>query len=318
MHAESTGAPRAPDAAPEPPYRGRFAPSPTGPLHFGSLVAALGSYLDARAHGGEWLLRIEDVDAPRTMPGAEAAILKTLDALGFVWDGPVLRQSERLDIYHGALMRLQADGLVYPCACSRSAIAARASRPSVDGGLLYPGTCRDGLPPGAAARAWRLRVPDRTFSFVDRVQGAYSQNLAQEVGDFVLLRADGQYAYQLAVVVDDAAQGITAVVRGVDLLDSTPRQMWLQECLGVPTPRYAHLPVAVNAAGEKLSKQTCAPPVDAAQGSRLLAEVIGFLGLAVPDELRGATLADFWGWAVPAWSMARVAKVRAIHLPGRT
>ena len=302
--------------APSAPYRGRFAPSPTGPLHFGSLVAALGSYLDARAQGGEWLLRIEDVDAPRTVPGAEASILNTLEALGFTWDGPVVRQSERLDVYHGALVRLQAEGLVYPCACTRSEIAARTSEASVDGGLLYPGTCRAGLPAGVAARAWRLRVPDREFAFVDRVQGAHRQNLEREVGDFVLLRADGQYAYQLAVVVDDALQGVNAVVRGVDLLDSTPRQMWLQECLGVPTPTYAHLPVAVNAAGEKLSKQTRAPAVDPRQGSRVLAEVMRFLGFDVPAGLRQAPLPEFWVWAQAAWLMADVPKVRAIHLPG--
>lgn len=302
--------------APSAPYRGRFAPSPTGPLHFGSLVAALGSYLDARAQGGEWLLRIEDVDAPRTVPGAEASILNTLEALGFTWDGPVVRQSERLDVYHGALVRLQAEGLVYPCACTRSEIAARTSEASVDGGLLYPGTCRAGLPAGVAARAWRLRVPDREFAFVDRVQGAHRQNLEREVGDFVLLRADGQYAYQLAVVVDDALQGVNAVVRGVDLLDSTPRQMWLQECLGVPTPTYAHLPVAVNAVGEKLSKQTRAPAVDPRQGSRVLAEVMRFLGFDVPAGLRQAPLPEFWVWAQAAWSMANVLKVRAIHLPG--
>ncbi len=297
-------------------YRGRFAPSPTGALHFGSLVAAVGSYLDARAQGGEWLLRIEDVDAPRTVPGAELAILATLDALGFEWDGAVVRQSERLDLYHGVLMRLQAEGQVYPCACSRSAIAARSTQHSVDGGLLYSGSCRNGLPPGAAARAWRLRVPDRIVEFVDRVQGGYAQNLERQVGDFVLLRADGQYAYQLAVVVDDAEQGVNAVVRGVDLLDSTARQMWLQACLGVPHPSYAHLPVAVNAAGEKLSKQTRALAIDAKQGSALLAEVMAFLGFAVPAELTHAALPDFWAWAKSVWSMQEVRRVRAIHWPG--
>ena len=294
----------------------RFAPSPTGPLHFGSLVAALGSYLDARAQGGEWLLRIEDVDAPRTVPGAEASILNTLEALGFTWDGPVVRQSERLDVYHGALVRLQAEGLVYPCACTRSEIAARTSEASVDGGLLYPGTCRAGLPAGVAARAWRLRVPDREFAFVDRVQGAHRQNLEREVGDFVLLRADGQYAYQLAVVVDDALQGVNAVVRGVDLLDSTPRQMWLQECLGVPTPTYAHLPVAVNAVGEKLSKQTRAAAVDSAQGSKVLAVALELLGHPVPAELRGVPLNEFWDWAIASWSMACVPAVRSLPQPG--
>ncbi len=296
-------------------YRGRFAPSPTGPLHFGSLVAAVGSYLDARAHGGEWLVRIEDVDGPRTVPGAADGILRTLEGFGFEWDGEVVIQSRRVDRYHAALVGLQLDGHVYPCACSRSEIAAATQRPSVDGGLLYPGTCRQGLPEGRAARAWRLRVPDRKFNFVDRVQGAHCQNLEREVGDFVLLRADGQYAYQLAVVVDDAAQGVNSVVRGVDLLDSTARQIWLQQCLGVPTPTYAHLPVVVNGSGEKLSKQTRAAAVDAAAGSTLLAQTLGFLGHAVPDELRMAPVAEFWSWAIASWSMARVPAVRAIF-PG--
>lgn len=297
------------------PYRGRFAPSPTGPLHFGSLVAALGSYLDARAHGGQWLLRIEDVDAQRAVPGAADAILRTLAGLGFEWDGAVAVQSRRLDLYHAALVRLQLDGEVYPCACSRSAIALASSRRSVDGGLVYPGTCRAGLAGGQAARAWRLRVPDRELGFVDRVQGEARQNLGREVGDFVLLRADGQYAYQLAVVVDDAAQGVNAVVRGVDLLDSTLRQIWLQQRLELPTPSYAHLPVVVNAAGEKLSKQTRAAAVNAADGSALLARASDFLGHPPPNDLRRAPLAEFWRWAIAAWSIARVPAVRAVF-PG--
>ena len=296
-------------------HRGRFAPSPTGPLHFGSLVAAVGSYLDARAHGGEWLVRIEDVDGPRTVPGAADAILRTLDGFGFEWDGEVLVQSRRLDVYHAALVRLQLDGHVYPCACSRSEIAAATTHLSVDGGLLYPGFCRAGLPEGRAARAWRLRVPDREFVFLDRVQGEHRQNLEREVGDFVLLRADGQYAYQLAVVVDDAAQGVNSVVRGVDLLDSTARQIWLQQCLGVPMPTYAHLPVVVNESGEKLSKQTRAAAIDVAAGSTLLAQALGFLGHTAPVELRTAPVAEFWSWAIAAWSMAQVPAVRAIF-PG--
>lgn len=296
-------------------YRGRFAPSPTGPLHFGSLVAAVGSYLDARAHGGEWLVRIEDVDGPRTVPGAADRILRTLEGFGFEWDGEVLVQSRRLDLYHSALVQLQLDGCVYPCACSRSEIAAVTHQVSVDGGLLYPGTCRNGLPEGRAARAWRLRVPDREFRFVDRVQGETRQNLEREVGDFVLLRADGQYAYQLAVVFDDAAQGVNSVVRGVDLLDSTARQMWLQECLGQPTPSYAHLPVAVNAAGEKLSKQTLAPAVNPDAGTSLLVSVLRFLGHSVPNEMARASLRDFWAWAIASWSVERVPSVRAIF-PG--
>ena len=293
-----------------PRYRGRFAPSPTGPLHFGSLVAAVGSYLDARAQGGEWLVRIEDVDAPRTVPGAADAILRVLEGFGFEWDGEVWWQSRRLDVYQDVLSSLQADGRAYPCACSRSEIAALTTQRSVDGGLRYPGTCRAGLGEGRPVRAWRLQVPDREFMFVDRVQGESRQNLARDVGDFVLLRADGQYAYQLAVVVDDAAQGVNAIVRGADLIDSTARQVWLQQCLGLPTPSYAHLPVAVDAAGEKLSKQTCAPAVDAAQGSRLLCSVCAFLGHPPPVELYGAPLREFWIWAISAWSMAQVPKVR--------
>ena len=298
-----------------PRYRGRFAPSPSGPLHFGSLVAALGSYLDARAQGGEWLLRIEDVDMPRTVPGAADGILRTLEGLGFEWDGEVLVQSRRLDAYHAALVRLQVNGDVYPCACSRSEIAAVTTRRSIDGGLCYPGTCREGLGEGRSARAWRLRVPDREWVWSDRIQGEVRQNLQRDVGDFVLLRADGQYAYQLAVVVDDAAQGVNAVVRGVDLLDSTVRQMWLQQCLGVPTPSYAHLPVVVNARGEKLSKQTLAPAVDPADACVVLAAACEFLGHPLPAELHGAPLADFWRWAIAHWSIAQVPAVRGIF-PG--
>ena len=296
-------------------YRGRFAPSPTGPLHFGSLVAAVGSYLDARSQNGEWLVRIEDVDAPRTVPGAADGILRTLETFGFEWDGEVLVQSRRHDFYHAALVRLQLAGDVYPCACSRSEIAGLSSVTSIDGGLLYPGICRNGLAEGKAARAWRLRVPDREIQFQDRIQGLSRQNLEREVGDFVLLRADGQYAYQLAVVVDDALQGINAVVRGVDLLDSTARQMWLQQKLGLPTPSYAHLPVVVNAAGEKLSKQTKAAAADPAQGSALLASALSFLGHDVPPDLRQAPVADFWCWAISAWSIAKVPAVRGIF-PG--
>ena len=304
-----------PAAVPEAPYRGRFAPSPTGPLHFGSLIAAVGSYLDARARGGQWLLRIEDVDAPRTMPGAADAIRRTLEGFAFEWDGEVVVQSKRLDRYHAALVRLQLDGDVYPCACSRSEIAGASSVRSVDGGLLYPGTCRTGLAEGQAARAWRFRLPDQELRFVDRVQGEVRQNPLREVGDCVLLRADGQYAYQLAVVVDDAAQGVNAVVRGVDLLDSTVRQIWLQQRLGLPTPSYAHLPVVVNAAGEKLSKQTQAPAVDTADGSAPVIRALRFLGQNPPAALRGAPLCAVWRWAVEHWSMTRVPALRAVF-PG--
>ncbi|MBN9424404.1 MAG: tRNA glutamyl-Q(34) synthetase GluQRS [Candidatus Accumulibacter sp. 66-26] len=294
-------------------YRGRFAPSPSGPLHFGSLVAALGSYLDARAARGEWLLRIEDVDQPRSVAGAADDIRRTLEAFAFEWDGEVVVQSRRLDLYHAALVRLQLAGDVYPCACSRREVADSATLASVDGGLVYPGTCRTGVPEGRAARAWRMRVPDgdaARLAWIDRVQGAQTQDLAREVGDFILLRADGQFAYQLAVVVDDALQGVTDVVRGADLLASTPRQIWLQQRLGVAVPRYAHLPVATNAAGEKLSKQTLAAALDVNAGSGALAAALRFLGHAVPAEMASAPLAEFWPWAIAQWSMARVPALR--------
>lgn len=205
------------------PYRGRFAPSPTGPLHFGSLIAALGSCLDARQQGGTWLLRMEDVDTSRNVPGAADDILRTLAAFGFEWDGPVLYQSQRLAAYGAALEQLKQAGLAYGCACSRKEIADSATHAAIDGGLAYPGTCRKGLPDGRAARAWRLRVDNGEVAFIDRLQGRVVQHLEDDVGDFVLRRADGLFAYQLAVVVDDAWQGITDVVRGADLLASTPR-----------------------------------------------------------------------------------------------
>ncbi|HPU78926.1 tRNA glutamyl-Q(34) synthetase GluQRS [Accumulibacter sp.] len=297
-------------------YRGRFAPSPTGPLHFGSLVTAVGSYLDARAHAGEWLLRIEDVDQPRTLPGAADAILRTLEAFGFEWDGQVLFQSRRLDHYHAALNRLQLSGETYPCTCSRREIAMCSPSPSVDGGLVYPGICRDGQVAGRATRAWRMRVPDEVIGVADRVQGIVQQNLERAVGDFVLMRADGQFAYQLAVVVDDAAQGINVIVRGADLLDSTPRQVWLLQRLGLPTPAYAHLPVVNNATGEKLSKQTHAAAVLPSGGSALLSAAVHFLGHPVPGEMVGAPVPEFWDWAIANWSIERVPPLRGAF-PGR-
>ncbi len=224
-----------------PSYRGRFAPSPTGLLHAGSLTTAVGSYLQARSQGGEWLLRIEDLDPPREMPGASAAILRTLEAFGFAWDGPVVRQSQRLDAYQQALDQLIAQQRAYPCACTRREIAL-AGHPGLDG-VVYPGTCRAGLPAGRHGRAWRLRVPAGRICFEDGLHGRIEQDVSACVGDYVLKRADGLFAYQLAVVVDDAWQGVNAVVRGADLLDSTTRQIVLQQALGVPTPSYMHLPV---------------------------------------------------------------------------
>ena len=297
------------------PYRGRFAPSPTGPLHFGSLIAALASCLEARCRGGEWLLRIEDVDTPRNVPGAADAILRTLDACGFAWDGPVLYQSRRAAAYEAALDLLRERDLLYPCACSRSEIAAAASRTAVDGGAVYPGTCREGVRQGAGARAWRLRVDDAVIAFEDRLQGRVEQRLADEVGDFVLRRADGIHAYQLAVVVDDASQGITDIVRGADLLASTPRQLWLQQCLGYPRPGYAHLPVATNPAGEKWSKQTLAPALAGGAAASELVRALRFLGQPAPAELAAEKVDEVWAWALANWRFAAIPRVLAISVP---
>ncbi len=294
------------------PRIGRFAPSPTGPLHFGSLVAAVGSYLDARASGGQWLLRIEDVDRPRTVRGMIEAQMTALEAYGFAWDGPVIRQSERSALYQSALDRLIAAGLAYPCVCTRSQIAATAGvRKGVDG-LVYPGNCanwRMDLPVPASA-AWRFRVPVGAISFEDRVLGYRQQDLQSDVGDFVLLRADGCFTYQLAVVVDDLAQGVTDVVRGADLIDSTPRQIALIRALGGTLPTYAHLPVVSNSAGEKLSKQTRAPAIpvdDAAQRVAMLWQALDFLGQRPKPALRHASQQTLWSWALAHWSLAHVA-----------
>lgn len=285
-------------------YRGRFAPSPTGPLHFGSLVAAVGSFLEARARGGIWLVRMEDLDPPRTAPGAADDILCTLQACGMDGDGKIVYQSARHGAYHGALHRLREKGLVYPCACSRREIADSA----VSGieGPVYPGTCRTGLPPGRTARALRISTRGAAVVFDDTLQGSIAHDLEKESGDFVLYRADDVYAYQLAVVVDDAEQGITDVVRGADLLGSTPRQVYLQQLLGFPRPRYAHLPVAINAAGEKLSKQTFAAPVDAAKPLPALVAALSFLGQQPPRDLARGTVKELWDWALKHWKLERV------------
>jgi len=293
-----------------PPYIGRFAPSPTGPLHIGSLIAAVGSYLEARSRGGRWLLRMEDLDTPRIVPGAAADILATLERFGFEWDGDIVYQDRRRDAYAAALARLQADGLAFPCACTRRELADSAL--ARDGSHRYPGTCRPCLPPGRQARAWRARA-EGVVSFDDRIQGAQQEDLARDVGDFVVLRADGLHAYQLAVVVDDAEAGITDIVRGADLLDSTGRQIHLQHGLGMPTPSYAHLPVATNAAGEKLSKQTLARAVAEQPPAAALLAALRFLGQNPPPALDGAPLHEIWRWALPHWQLAAVPRTR--HAP---
>ncbi len=289
------------------PYRGRFAPSPTGPLHFGSLVGALASYLDARAHGGTWLVRIEDIDGPRTVPGAAERILATLECFGMCPDEPPVWQSRRTALYVDAFERLEAAGLVYPCGCTRKEIAdSLANTHARHTTLAYPGTCRRGLA-GKPARAWRLRVPDDATALVafdDRWEGRRMQNLATEVGDFVLKRADGQWAYQLAVVVDDADQGITHIVRGADLVDSTARQIYLQRCLALPTPAYLHVPVVTDAQGEKLSKQTGAVALDESRPLPALQAAARHLGLPTAGVAAapGTTLDTFYAEATAAWA----------------
>jgi glutamyl-Q tRNA(Asp) synthetase len=294
-------------------YRGRFAPSPTGPLHFGSLVAALGSCLEARSHGGQWLVRMEDLDSPRAQSGAAELILRTLEDFAFEWDGTVMRQSERGEAYAQAIAQLQARGVLYGCACTRKELSDSALR--LEGERVYPGTCRNGLPPGRSAHAIRVRVPVEAIAFVDAIRGSASQTLESEVGDFVVRRADGLVAYQLAVVVDDAAQSITDVVRGADLLASTPRQIHLQHLLDLPTPRYAHLPAAVNALGAKLSKQTLARPLDPRRAAATIAAALEFLGQAPPPELARAALREVWDWSLAHWSLGRVPRQHALPAP---
>jgi len=304
-----------PASSPGNTYRGRFAPSPTGPLHFGSLVAAVGSYLDARSHDGLWMLRIEDVDRPRCQPGATDDILRTLEAYGFAWDGEVLYQSRRDEAYRTALEKLHALGRVFPCACRRSELAdSQIARLAGDGAVIYPGTCRAGLPPGRTARAWRLRVDAARIAFDDTVQGGITQDLAHDAGDFLLLRADGLFAYQLAVVVDDVEQGINHVVRGADLLDSTARQILLQQLLQLPIPVYCHLPVVLNAAGDKLSKQTLAAPLTVAEARPALVAALRFLGQEPPPQLVAASLAELWQWAQMNWNLAKVPRCRSRNL----
>ena len=283
-------------------YRGRFAPSPTGPLHFGSLIAAVASFADARAAGGAWLVRMEDLDRPREVPGAARRILDTLAAFGLHWDGEVLFQKSRTEAYESALDRLAEVRLTYPCGCSRAEVAA-AGRSGPEG-PIYPGTCRAGVPEGRSARAQRLRTEGARIGFVDRIQGPQHQVLAETVGDFVVRRADGIHAYHLAVVLDDAWQDITRVVRGADLLASTPRQILLQRVLDLPTPEYAHVPLALGPDGRKLSKSLASAPVDPADPLPALRRAWDFLGQVPLGRVESPL--SFWSRAIPSWRMDRV------------
>jgi glutamyl-Q tRNA(Asp) synthetase len=277
-----------------PRYIGRFAPSPTGDLHFGSIVAAVASYLQARSRGGRWLIRIEDIDPPREVAGSATAILRDLEAFGMAADEPVLYQSTRFEAYREASKTLIADGHAFWCGCSRSELPP---------GGIYPGTCRDGLPADKQPRSLRLRVTADPVRFVDAVQGAFEVDLAATAGDFVIRRADSLPAYQLAVVVDDAWQGVTEVVRGADLLDSTARQVYLQRCLGLPTPDYVHVPLVTGADGRKLSKRDASDPVSSRTPEGLLEAALRFLGQPCP---RGLSLTDLWAWAESHWAVSKI------------
>lgn len=307
-----------------PTYRGRFAPSPSGPLHFGSLVTAVASYLEARSRQGEWLVRIENADPPREIAGASQDILHTLETLHLFWDGEVLYQSNRNLVYASLTEQLTRQHLVYPCTCTRKEIADSSIR-GIDG-MVYPGTCRNSarLPDahgvsgntGGKPYALRVRVNNELTGFNDALQGPVYQRLEKDIGDFVLQRADNVYTYQLAVVADDAGQGITHIVRGADLLDSTPRQIYLQQLLGYPTPVYMHLPIAVNSQGDKLGKQTGALPIHLSDPLPVLVQVLHFLGQIPPDVLLEGDIVSFWKWAIEHWQSGNIP--RHLSLPAIT
>jgi len=276
------------------------------------LVAAVGSYVDAKFHQGKWLVRIEDLDIPRNVKGAADDILSTLEAYGLHWNEEIIYQSQRTVAYEEAFNGLREAGMVYPCSCSRKEIADSALNRGDE--LIYPGTCREGLRPGKSARAWRVRVDEAHISFADQIQENITQDLATEVGDFVVRRADGLFAYQLAVVVDDAFQGITDVARGADLLYSTPRQIYLQRLLGLDTPAYMHLPVAVNERGEKLSKQTLAQPVGKKNAASTLFDVLVFLRQQPPTELQHDSSEQILAWAISNWHPETLLNCRQLGL----
>ena len=296
-----------------PGYRGRFAPSPTGELHFGSLIAAVGSYLEAKSHDGEWLVRIEDLDKPREVPAASYKILRSLEALGMEWDHEVIYQDQRKDIYENVLTILKKRGLIYPCSCTRKEISSS----SIAGvsGQIYAGTCRNIVQNDDSLGAVRIKTNNNIIEFRDTLHGPINQNLQNETGDFILRRSDKIYAYQLAVVVDDSAQGITSVVRGSDLLDSTPRQIYLQKLLGYSTPTYMHLPVAVDNHGEKLSKQTKAAHLDVSNPVKQLIEAVNFLGQDPPIELARENVMSFWKWAFINWNPGNIHKKELFYSP---
>lgn len=283
---------------------GRFAPSPTGPLHFGSLIAAVASYVDARAAGGQWRLRIDDVDRTRCQPGADAMIRATLEDFGLQWDGPVQTQDARRSRYEAVLETLIARGQAYPCGCTRREVAALGREGHA--GMIYPGTCRHGLPAGREARSWRFRTEAGRLMLHDRLGAPIAINVHEDIGDFILRRGDGLHAYHLAMVIDDADLGVTDVVRGGDLWAATAPQVALQQALGLPTPRYLHLPIARDTGGRKLSKTNGAPPIDRRRPAPALRAALLFLGQSPPEALETATPSEILAWATAHWCIQRI------------
>ncbi|NOQ68568.1 MAG: tRNA glutamyl-Q(34) synthetase GluQRS [Gammaproteobacteria bacterium] len=297
-------------------YKGRFAPSPTGPVHYGTLIAAVGSYLQAKSNDGQWLIRMEDVDITRKVDGADVDILNTLESFGFEWDGAVIYQSEQTEHYEQAVDELLSQSLVFPCFCTRKQLAKSDDK-------IYPGTCRQHQLPEKHEHALRLLAKEISIEFNDAVMGKQRQEIKQQCGDFIIKRRDGLFAYQLAVVVDDAMQNITEVVRGADLLDSTPRQIYLQQLLNYPTPDYCHLPLAVDNSGNKISKSEGATKIDLRHKEQLLVSVLDFLGQNPPEDLLQSSINDIWSWATEYWDVTNTSSnchIKAVldqkyHLP---
>ena len=283
-------------------YIGRFAPTPSGPLHFGSIIAALGSYLQARTHHGDWLVRIEDIDQPRAKPGADKKILEQLERLGMYWDDQVVYQSSRTTLYQSALEKLDSENLVFPCSCTRKDVLNKP----------YPGTCRKTTSNNKTNPSYRLITNNKLIKIKDKLQGVYSQRLETDVGDFIIKRADGLFAYHLAVVVDDAEQGVTEIVRGNDLLDSTPCQIYLQQLLGLSTPDYLHLPLAVDNTGNKLSKASDAEVANTNDPVITLLQALDFLGQMPPAQLSNSSVEDVMKWATKNWDLKKIPKSKEI------
>ncbi|RUM51774.1 MAG: tRNA glutamyl-Q(34) synthetase GluQRS [Methylococcus sp.] len=295
---------------PEKPYRGRFAPSPTGPLHLGSLLCAVASFVDARHHAGSWHLRIDDLDTPRIQSGATSAILEILESAGLTWDGPVLYQSRQLEKYDAALSCLEQQGLVYACTCSRKALQQLSAQKGTPG--VYPGYCSNKDNPPTIAHALRLRTDSTAIGFKDRIQGYQEQDVSHRVGDFIVRRKDRIHAYQIAVVVDDQSQGISHVVRGIDLLESTARQIFLQRKLSLSSPLYAHIPLVVDRQGTKLSKQSGAKGIRNKRVSKVVHDALCLLRHPPPVDMANASSPELLSWAIEIWDIQKLEKLESV------